>query len=125
MGERLAILAGGATAAGVFLLAGNRVLAFVIFAVAIILSSLTGGTGLDPVRLFSDEDRSTIYARAGGRCQNPLCGAPVHYEGDCPLGGCDFDFQADHVHPWSKGGRTVLSNGACLCRRCNQEKSNH
>lgn len=125
MGERWAILAGGTTSAGVFLLADQRVLAFVAFAVALVGSGLTGGTGLDPVRLFSDDDRTEIFARAEGRCQWPGCGAPVHYEGDCPLGGCDLDYQADHVRAWVKGGRTVLANGQCLCRRHNLLKSDH
>lgn len=83
------------------------------------------GTGLDPQRFFANADRDIIYNRAGGRCQWPGCGVLTHYETNCPLGGCDDCYQADHVIPWSKGGVTGLTNGACLCARHNRLKSNH
>lgn len=37
----------------------------------------------------------------------------------------DFDeMAADHIVPWSKGGKTLASNCQMLCRRCNGTKSN-
>jgi len=30
----------------------------------------------------------------------------------------------DHVDPWSKGGRTELSNAELRCRPCNIKKGN-
>ena len=30
----------------------------------------------------------------------------------------------DHKDPWSKGGRTELSNAELLCRPCNIKKGN-
>lgn len=125
MGDRGAFLVGGAAGAGVFVISGHNVLAFIMLALAVALAGYTPKPGLDPVRLFSTEDRRTIFENAHGRCQNARCGRPVHYETDCPHGGCDDDYQADHKYPWSKGGRTILSNGACLCRKCNLAKSNH
>lgn len=32
------------------------------------------------------------------------------------------NFHADHVIPFSKGGKTILKNGQSLCARCNLEK---
>jgi hypothetical protein len=34
------------------------------------------------------------------------------------------DFTADHVDPWSKGGRTELNNAGVMCRRHNSGKGN-
>ncbi|MCI6324943.1 MAG: HNH endonuclease [Bacteroidales bacterium] len=31
---------------------------------------------------------------------------------------------ADHITPWSKGGRTIASNCQMLCKECNRRKSN-
>ena len=34
------------------------------------------------------------------------------------------NFTIDHVKPHSRGGRTVMSNAALRCRRCNSRKGN-
>ena len=34
----------------------------------------------------------------------------------------DDELTVDHIEPWSKGGRTVLSNAQILCRPCNSKK---
>jgi len=31
-------------------------------------------------------------------------------------------FHADHIHPFSKGGKTILRNGQALCKECNLSK---
>ena len=49
--------------------------------------------------------------RSNGKCC--LCGCPISVD----------SFEADHIIPWSKGGKTVLTNGQALCRPCNQSKS--
>jgi hypothetical protein len=121
-GDRLVVMVGAVFAASVFWVAGDRWWSFATVGVGLFLAGRMQLV-LDPVRFFSDDDRETIFTRAGGRCQWPGCGVPVHYEWQCPLGGCDFDYQADHKHPHSKGGRTVLTNGQCLCRRHNLVKS--
>ncbi|MFC1740114.1 HNH endonuclease [Pseudomonadota bacterium] len=32
-------------------------------------------------------------------------------------------FHADHVLPYSKGGKTITRNGQALCERCNLRKA--
>lgn len=47
-------------------------------------------------------------------------------KGVCLYCGKHFEFeemQADHITPWSKGGRTVPENCQMLCRDCNLKKS--
>lgn len=68
----------------------------------------------DPVRRFSRADKAAILTRAGQRCeQHALL-----------FGRCRAvdRLEADHVHPWSRGGRTALINGQALCRRHNKQK---
>jgi superfamily II DNA or RNA helicase len=43
---------------------------------------------------------------AGGRCKN--CGQPL-------MGS----FHADHIKPFSRGGKTITANGQALCPNCN------
>jgi len=31
--------------------------------------------------------------------------------------------EADHITPWSEGGKTEEANCQMLCRKCNREKS--
>ena len=47
-------------------------------------------------------------------------------KGICPI--CNkhfklFEMEADHIVPWSKGGKTVESNCQMLCMHCNRTKS--
>ena len=64
-------------------------------------------------RQFDADDSATMYARQGGRCA--LCNKPFDLK----------DMHADHIIPWSKGGKTTLENGQMLCIQCNLKKSNH
>lgn len=70
----------------------------------------------DPQRMFDGPQRAQLNSNAGGRCENKR---PLWFR--CRESGS----QADHVHPWSQGGMTVVSNGAWLCRKCNAAKSDH
>jgi hypothetical protein len=68
----------------------------------------------DPIRRFSQYDKATILARAGGRCE--------HH--GLIFGRCRQTerLEADHVHPHSRGGQTAVANGQALCRRHNRAK---
>jgi 5-methylcytosine-specific restriction endonuclease McrA len=63
------------------------------------------------IRAFDDNTRREIYEKQKGIC--PHCGK--HF---------DIEFmEADHITPWSKGGRTVAENCQMLCQECNRRKS--
>ena len=74
---------------------------------------LTGDEKHLHFRTFSDADKKTMYARQNGLCA--LCGKPFQLK----------EMHADHVTPWSQGGKTEISNGQMLCVQCNLKKSNH
>lgn len=61
-------------------------------------------------RLFSQAQRAVIYVLARGHCQR--CGIRLN----------PSNWHADHVDPFSRGGRTHLSNAQALCPSCNLSK---
>lgn len=73
---------------------------------------LTGSERALSIRAFDKRDARAAYERQKGIC--PLCGKHFEFE----------EMQADHIIPWSKGGRTVPENCQMLCRDCNLKKSN-
>ena len=63
------------------------------------------------IRVFTDSNKRTLYER-----QNGICTAcKEHFEISL--------MEADHITPWSQGGKTELDNGKMLCRECNRRKS--
>lgn len=69
----------------------------------------------DRRRLFTADDKQVLLRQAGFRCEHqPVWGRRCQ---------TTSGLQADHIVPWSKGGRTVLSNGQVLCARHNSGKS--
>lgn len=64
------------------------------------------------IRTFSQKVARTAYERQNGIC--PKCGR--HFDID--------EMQADHITPWSKGGKTRQENCQMLCADCNRRKSN-
>jgi 5-methylcytosine-specific restriction endonuclease McrA len=60
-------------------------------------------------RFFPPAMREYIFRRDGYRCTN--CGSRSRLE-------------ADHIVPYSLGGKTVPSNGKTLCHDCNDLKGN-
>ena len=73
------------------------------------------------LRQFDDDQRQEMYERQGGRCANGTKCKDV----DNSDGKKIFDIatmDADHIVPWSKGGKTEVSNGQMLCISCNRSK---
>jgi hypothetical protein len=62
------------------------------------------------IRAFTEAQRRAAYERQGGIC--PKCGD--HFE----IG----DMEADHITPWSKGGKTDAANCQMLCLKDNRLK---
>lgn len=73
---------------------------------------LTGDERCLSIRNFDNRDKRAAYERQKGVC--PICGK--HFEIE--------HMHADHIVPWSKGGRTVPGNCQMLCTLCNLRKSN-
>lgn len=65
------------------------------------------------LRSFSSKDIHAMYEMQQGIC--PMC--KDHFELE--------KMDADHIIPWSKGGKTDLKNGQMLCRPCNMQKSDN
>lgn len=78
-----------------------------------ILEKMPYLTVKDNNRNFTADQRAVIFRLGNGVCAK--CGKEVDEE----------DFEADHKLPWSKGGRTQISNGQVLCGPCNRAKSDH
>ena len=55
---------------------------------------------------FNPRQIRTIWERDGGMCI--YCGAPAQV--------------IDHVVPSAKGGRSIVANGVCCCKKCNYKK---
>ena len=64
------------------------------------------------LRKFPEKIARKIYSQQGGKCK--YCGMAFPFE----------QMEADHVVPWSKGGRTMEGNCQMLCMACNRRKSN-
>ncbi len=63
------------------------------------------------IRTYTESNKRTLYERQKGICA--LCKEHFQIE----------QMEADHITPWSQGGKTELLNGQMLCRECNRRKS--
>lgn len=66
------------------------------------------------LRQFSASEKRVLYERCGGFCKR--CGPKIHYKIE--------EMEADHIKPWSDGGKTELDNGQMLCKHHNRVKGN-
>lgn len=73
---------------------------------------LTGEEKYLNIRQFDSDVALSVYHAQGGKCA--LCGQAKDFK----------DMHADHIQPWSKGGKTVPENCQMLCVECNLKKSN-
>ena len=76
-----------------------------------VLTRLNGDERHLSIRAFLPKMARTAYERQKGVC--PICGKHFAIE----------DMQADHIVPWSKGGRTTADNCQMLCKADNLRKS--
>lgn len=72
----------------------------------------------DEKRTYSEAQRIEIYQKGKGLCQKCIEEGKPEKEARVPWG----KYQADHVLPWSKGGKTIVENGQLLCSHHNQSK---
>ncbi len=63
------------------------------------------------LRQFDEDDKITVYNQQKGICT--VC--KQHFKID--------EMEGDHIKPWSKGGKTDISNLQMLCKHCNNIKS--
>lgn len=75
----------------------------------------------DTKRAFSEFERIKIYRDAHGVCQQCIAEGKTKKEAEVVWS----DYQADHVIPHSKGGRTELNNAQLLCSFHNLRKSDN
>ena len=64
------------------------------------------------IRAFRESDKRYAYENQLGICAE--CGKHFSFE----------EMEADHILPWSKGGKTERDNCQMLCKQCNRRKSN-
>ena len=78
-----------------------------------LLSAIPDLEPKDSQRNFDEAQRQVIFRRDKGICQE--CGVKCEWNA----------WQADHIVPWSRGGKTIVSNGQVLCPSCNASKSDN
>lgn len=89
-----------------------------------IIQAVVNGISVDPKRLFTRDDKFLLINEAlkdSSHHDNQgkvLCTRCKHYF-------LPDELTVDHVIPWSRGGRTEISNAELLCRACNSKKGNH
>mgnify|MGYP000253421870 CR=1 FL=1 len=64
------------------------------------------------IRAFTPAMKLKVYEKQKGICAK--CGK--HFELN--------EMEADHITPWSEGGKTNEENCQMLCKSCNRHKSN-
>ena len=69
------------------------------------------------IRAFTDKMKREAYERQKGICQ--------HCKGENRKREWEIvEMEADHITPWSKGGKTISENCQMLCLDCNRRKTN-
>jgi hypothetical protein len=82
-----------------------------------IIQAIVNNISVDEKRLFSVDDKKEYLrnqAPKDGKYKCAICKKYFFKE----------ELAMDHKDPWSKGGRTVLSNTQLLCNPCNIKKGN-
>ncbi len=74
---------------------------------------LTGNEKHLNIRTFTKAMKLKVYEKQRGICRN--CKKLFEFN----------KMEADHIIPWTEGGKTDEDNCQILCKRCNQEKSSN
>jgi len=87
-----------------------------------IIQTVVQGISVDPRRLFTLEQKEELVRQY-------LADPERHKDNkirceDCKHFFFEDELTVDHIEPWSKGGRTELSNAQLLCRPCNSKQGN-
>lgn len=87
-----------------------------------IIQTVVQGISVDPKRLFTQDQKDELVQLS---LADPLKhdGEKIRCE-DCKQLFYADELTVDHIKPWSKGGRTELSNAQLLCRACNSKQGN-
>ena len=92
----------------------------------IYLYLLSGNEQTLSLRQFSEAQRGQMYEKQKGFCANSNGTAKGLKGVKCQNEGVKLPIEqmhADHIMPWSKGGKTELDNCQMLCAACNLAKS--
>ena len=73
---------------------------------------LTGEEKHLNIRAFSDAMKQRAFEIQNGHCKS------------CTNAFGISEMEADHIIPWSEGGKTIAENCQMLCKHCNRTKSN-
>jgi len=73
---------------------------------------LTGNQNKLSIRVFNDKQKREVFEEQEGICVK--CTEKFELR----------EMEADHITPWSEGGKTIPSNCQMLCKSCNRIKSN-
>jgi hypothetical protein len=76
-------------------------------------------TTFDNKRLFNESEKIQIYRNNKGLCQQCLAEGKSEKEAQVSWSR----YQADHIYPWAKGGKTEIDNAQVLCVHHNIKKS--
>lgn len=77
-----------------------------------LLSGETDHSSLN-LRIFDEKIIRKVYEKQKGMC--PACNSDKHWNID--------EMEADHIIPWSKGGKSIEENCQMLCMHHNRTKS--
>ncbi len=72
---------------------------------------LSGNEKYLSIRAFTEAQKRSLFEKQKGIC--PICNECFEMS----------KMEADHITPWSQGGKTDLQNGQMLCKECNRRKS--
>lgn len=82
------------------------------------IMGIVGNLRVDPKRLFTADDKAELLSKLTPNDQGLYECAVCHQHQAAD------ELTIDHIKPWSRGGRTVLSNAQLICRACNSRKGN-